>query len=185
MGQDLYYPPNQPTRNYSFERLVERSMDYCPYLEGLGLVGIPQKSDVWAEWIDTVYGGERMQYASNIVFTNGDLDPWSPAGVKLVDGKDRSLVSLTIDQGGHHLDLFWPTDDDPDSVRYDSLLCYMYVYIYVCIDDDLLILLYVHIIMNMYIYMYIYMYLRRVRDLERDYIMKWIDEVANRKRRFD
>jgi hypothetical protein len=102
-------------------------MDYCPYLEGLGLVGVPQKSD-------TVYGGERMQYyASNIVFTNGDLDPWSPAGVKLVDGKDRSLVSLTIDQGGHHLDLFWPTDDDPDSVRYDSLLCYaMCIYMFVC-----------------------------------------------------
>jgi hypothetical protein len=125
VGQDLYYPPNQPSRNYSFEHLVERSMDYCPYLEGLGLVGVPQKSDVWAQWINTVYGGEHMQYASNIVFTNGDLDPWSPAGVKLVDGEDRSLVSLTIDQGGHHLDLFWPTGNDPDSVRYDLVLCYI------------------------------------------------------------
>ena len=92
-------------------------MEYCAYLERMGLVGLPLKSDAWALWIDTVYGGERLQYASNIVYTNGDLDPWSPAGVRLVNKEDRSLVSLTIEGGGHHLDLFWPTENDPDSVR--------------------------------------------------------------------
>jgi hypothetical protein len=68
-----------------------------------------------------------MQYASNIVYTNGNLDPWSPAGVVKTpaesgngdgdgDGETNgSILSLTIDMGGHHLDLFWPTVDDPQS----------------------------------------------------------------------
>ena len=27
-------------------------------------------------------------------------------------------VQVSIDMGGHHLDLFWPTEQDPQSVRY-------------------------------------------------------------------
>lgn len=135
VGNDLYWPPNQ-AQDYSTESLVPGSMAYCPYLKGLGLYGVPDKADDHSFWLDTAYGGTRMQYASNIVYSNGNLDPWSPAGVALTESpaahkapasrrttakrlsKDGSVVSVLIDMGGHHLDLFWPTDQDPQSVRY-------------------------------------------------------------------
>ena len=71
-----------------------------------------------------------------MVFTQGDLDPWMPAGVppttsspsssstsqeQQAEGSqyqlERSVVSVVIEQGGHHLDLFWPTNEDPQNVR--------------------------------------------------------------------
>jgi hypothetical protein len=71
-----------------------------------------------------IVGGLRLEYASNIVFSQGDLDPWMPAGVSPTVSAtgsalqlDNSLVSVVIEMGGHHLDLFWPTDEDPESVR--------------------------------------------------------------------
>ena len=154
VGNDLYWPPNQ-AKGYTFESLVPGSLAFCPYLKGLGLYGVPEKGDDWAFWLDTVYGGTRLQYASNIVYSNGNLDPWSPAGVTAsasADSKksstggavqtkalsdDGSVVSVTIDMGGHHLDLFWPTEQDPESVR-------------------------------------------SVRELEKTHIRKWIEQVAQR-----
>ena len=62
-----------------------------------------------------------IRYASNIVFSNGNLDPWYPAGVSTDDlaavGADQeSVVALLIDRGGHHLDLFKADENDPESV---------------------------------------------------------------------
>ena len=69
-------------------------------------------------------GGLRLEYATNIVFTQGDLDPWMPAGVPATTSTtssnlqlENSVVSVVIEMGGHHLDLFWPTEEDPQSVR--------------------------------------------------------------------
>lgn len=131
-GNDLYWPPNQE-KGATKETLVPSSLDYCVYLRTMGLYGLPERKDVWAEWLDTVYGGERMKYVTNIVYTNGNLDPWMPAGVPLTSSssssttshsvdpeseeEDFSIVkSLVIDMGGHHLDLFFPTEQDPQSV---------------------------------------------------------------------
>lgn len=161
VGNDLYWPPNQ-AKGATFESLVPGSLAFCPYLKGLGLYGVPEKGDDWSFWLDTVYGGTRLQYASNLVYSNGNLDPWSPAGVtadaqRAPHGASRSkasststssstskslsddgsVVSVVIDMGGHHLDLFWPTEQDPQSVR-------------------------------------------DVRELEKTHILKWIDEVAKR-----
>jgi lysosomal Pro-X carboxypeptidase len=128
VGNDLYWPPNQP-RGYTMDEMVQHSLDYCVAFRAQGLYGIPEEKDVYSLWEDTVYGGTRLQYATNIVFTNGNLDPWIPAGVVLEDsgtdnvrrhGRDRfheSVQALVIDQGGHHLDLFFPTEEDPASVR--------------------------------------------------------------------
>ncbi|CAI5534358.1 unnamed protein product, partial [Closterium sp. Naga37s-1] len=71
-------------------------------------------------WAMTQFGGRSIRsalrhFASNIVFSQGALDPWSGGGV-LEDISD-TLVSLTIPDGAHHLDLRASTPADPPSVR--------------------------------------------------------------------
>ena len=61
------------------------------------------------------------RYASNIVFSNGNLDPWYPAGVSTealiaAEADQESVVALLIDRGGHHVDLFSADENDPESV---------------------------------------------------------------------
>jgi hypothetical protein len=63
---------------------------------------------------------------TNIVWSNGALDPWSggghygPGGITgpLVQNltADGSSIALPIALGGHHLDLMFPTAGDPESV---------------------------------------------------------------------
>lgn len=119
VGSDLYWPPNQE-KGYSLEALVPTSMVYCQFLGSIGLYGTPEKIDSWAVWEDNVYGGKHLKYATNIVFSNGNLDPWTPAGVSAeilkAAGSDDSVIALLIDQGGHHVDLFAATEQDPPSV---------------------------------------------------------------------
>lgn len=66
------------------------------------------------EWMRTQYWGEAIETASNIIFSNGDLDPWSTGGV-LHDIGDN-LIAILIKGGAHHLDLRGTTSDDPPSV---------------------------------------------------------------------
>ncbi|XP_045339785.1 lysosomal Pro-X carboxypeptidase isoform X1 [Leopardus geoffroyi] len=65
-------------------------------------------------WITTVYGGRNISSHSNIVFSNGELDPWSGGGVT----KDitDTLVAITIPEGAHHLDLRARNAFDPTTV---------------------------------------------------------------------
>jgi hypothetical protein len=135
VGNDLYWPPNQP-KGFSLKSTIPGSFAYCAYYSSIGLYGIPLKRDDWAMWIDTAYGGKRLQYASNIVFSNGNLDPWNPAGVigNSSLSQDSSILSLLIDMGGHHLDLFWPTDSDPESVRFSMFKTFLLVYYIISID---------------------------------------------------
>merc|ERR1719226_121232 len=63
---------------------------------------------------DLMYGERKLQGASNIVFTNGLLDPWSSGGVLRTISK--SVVSLIIPEGAHHLDLRGADPADPPSV---------------------------------------------------------------------
>ncbi|XP_015332845.1 lysosomal Pro-X carboxypeptidase isoform X1 [Marmota marmota marmota] len=65
-------------------------------------------------WIITMYGGKNIKSHSNIIFSNGDLDPWSGGGVT----KDitDTLVAVTIKEGAHHLDLRANNALDPTSV---------------------------------------------------------------------
>lgn len=50
-------------------------------------------------------------HASNIIFSNGDLDPWRAGGV-LTDVNPNVVVRM-IKGGAHHLDLREPNDADP------------------------------------------------------------------------
>ncbi|KAK2505776.1 hypothetical protein MC885_019183 [Smutsia gigantea] len=65
-------------------------------------------------WITAVYGGKNISSHTNIIFSNGELDPWSGGGVT----KDitDTLVAVTIPDGAHHLDLRASNAFDPTTV---------------------------------------------------------------------
>ncbi|XP_024072233.1 lysosomal Pro-X carboxypeptidase isoform X2 [Terrapene carolina triunguis] len=65
-------------------------------------------------WIPSVYGGKNISSHSNIIFSNGGLDPWSGGGVtrNITD----SLIAIVIPEGAHHLDLRASNPGDPKSV---------------------------------------------------------------------
>ena len=104
-------------RNYSFDSVVDAQnswLNTCnDYYNSLGLYGVPKGHDPWSLWDTTYYGGKDIGTASNIVFSNGLLDPWSSVSAQKCERHGSAVI---IDLGGHHLDLFFPTDADPESV---------------------------------------------------------------------
>ncbi|OWK61121.1 Lysosomal Pro-X carboxypeptidase [Lonchura striata] len=66
-------------------------------------------------WILSMYGGKNISSHSNIIFSNGVLDPWSAGGV--TQNISNSLVAVVIPDGAHHLDLRSRNPLDPKSVQ--------------------------------------------------------------------
>jgi len=71
-------------------------------------------------WITEYYGGALLPNGknnlagSNIVFSNGRLDPWRGGGVQY--SPSSTMISVIIEGGAHHLDLREPNAADPQSV---------------------------------------------------------------------
>jgi lysosomal Pro-X carboxypeptidase len=65
-------------------------------------------------WIPLQYGGFNISAHSNIIFSNGNLDPWHAGGI--LTTIKPSLPAIMIDQGAHHLDLRFASANDPQSV---------------------------------------------------------------------
>ncbi|KAK9840725.1 hypothetical protein WJX81_000409 [Elliptochloris bilobata] len=67
------------------------------------------------DWAVKEYGGfAGADFATNIIFSNGRLDPWIVGGI--VHNISDSVVATVIDEGAHHLDLMDRNPDDPPSV---------------------------------------------------------------------
>jgi len=65
---------------------------------------------------NTLYGGRDFSAASNIIFSNGLLDPWSSGGVLKSGPPGSGIVAVIIPEGAHHLDLRAANPADPVSV---------------------------------------------------------------------
>ncbi|XP_031570369.1 lysosomal Pro-X carboxypeptidase-like [Actinia tenebrosa] len=65
-------------------------------------------------WVETEYGGRSLEAHSNIIFSNGRLDPWYAGGV--TTSVSSSLVAVIIEDGAHHLDLRHKNKNDTPSV---------------------------------------------------------------------
>ncbi|KAK7095230.1 hypothetical protein V1264_006666 [Littorina saxatilis] len=66
------------------------------------------------EWSGIQFFGTNIKDASNIIFSNGDLDPWRGGGV--TSSASNSLVAIVVTGGAHHLDLRASNKLDPPGV---------------------------------------------------------------------
>lgn len=55
--------------------------------------------------------------ATNIIFSNGEFDPWRAGGITYNVTEDWGSIAVYIEKAAHHLDLRAPNDTDPDSVK--------------------------------------------------------------------
>uniref|UniRef100_A0A146LSH7 Lysosomal Pro-X carboxypeptidase n=1 Tax=Lygus hesperus TaxID=30085 RepID=A0A146LSH7_LYGHE len=67
------------------------------------------------DYVHKMYGGKRISDASNIIFSNGLLDPWSSGGV--TNNVSATAVAVILPGGAHHLDLRFSDPLDPPAVR--------------------------------------------------------------------
>lgn len=71
------------------------------------------------DWVFKYFGGQNpgadFDASSNIIFSNGKLDPWSGGGV-LTNVTDNN-IALIVEDGAHHYDLRLPNEADTESVK--------------------------------------------------------------------
>jgi lysosomal Pro-X carboxypeptidase len=71
------------------------------------------------DWVELHFGGysigDGLSGASNIIFSNGLLDPWHGGGF-LRQSADPSLPVFLLEKGAHHYDLRGPHPEDTAEV---------------------------------------------------------------------
>ncbi|XP_064616053.1 dipeptidyl peptidase 2-like [Liolophura sinensis] len=67
-----------------------------------------------ADWGNIQYWGRDIKSASNILFSNGNLDPWHRGGV--LKSLSDTLLAVPVEGGAHHLDLRGSNPLDPPGV---------------------------------------------------------------------
>jgi pimeloyl-ACP methyl ester carboxylesterase len=138
IGHDFFWPPSLP-RGVTTYRDAIRNVTSAPCPDPYNIFGYSKEPyELWSTWLDTYYGGVNMNGHSNIVFSNGLLDPWSAGGVyketsifnqgdslHLYDENNAfvqnittngDVIALIIPYGGHHTDLMYSNKDDPTCV---------------------------------------------------------------------
>jgi hypothetical protein len=79
--------------------------DYCSKHYGI----IPRDTELQIE-----YWGGSLRSTSNIIYSNGLLDPWHDGGI--LKNISDTVVAVLIEDGAHHLDLRSSDPRDPQSV---------------------------------------------------------------------
>ena len=87
LGRDgMYWPPSHPRGTRTYADIVrDVTSEPCPDPDGTyGYSAQPY--DLWSLWMDSIYGNYLQQSSclmghSNVIFSNGLLDPWSAGGV--------------------------------------------------------------------------------------------------------
>lgn len=62
-----------------------------------------------------MYGGSKFSTATNIIFSNGELDPWSALGI--LEPPSDDVVVLEIPGAAHHVDLRFSSRVDSSAVK--------------------------------------------------------------------
>ena len=86
----------------------------CERVYGLPKGSVPALID----FTNAVYGGKNIT-TSNTFFTHGNADGWSAAGITYTD-REVPVVGNTVKiivNGTHCSDLYFPSDDDSDSLK--------------------------------------------------------------------
>eukprot|EP00941_MAST-03F_sp_MAST-3F-sp1_P002699 g2699.t1 len=70
-------------------------------------------------WATINYGGRKAveNSLSNVVFSNGQLDPWHGGGVLSFNSTEKAIASIVIKDVGHHIDLMFENQADPQQVK--------------------------------------------------------------------
>ena len=106
---ELYQPTDQGVGDMYWTVLHNQTADAERCMSNWGVKLRPN-------WATIVYGGRKaLKASSNIVFSNGNYDPWSGTGV--TESLSNTVVAVHVNGGAHHLDLMFSNPLDSDDIK--------------------------------------------------------------------